>query len=174
MKNGSYCLNYDYAASISLIEAGYARILDGRRIGGNRMYVATGYYDANEQWIPRAVEVTRIYDALARLAGKLAPNQTFTLDNGVNVKERVSPYYMNLIETEGYQLSAICRLNEKIRRTVNSRSPEARMRQMKPPANYRPLSDSSVQNRLADALGQEAADFLASMGAIVFTPPEDE
>ena len=172
MKDGSYCIDYDLPASISLIEAGYAPIHDDKKIGGNRMYIATGYYDSNDQWVPRSDDATRIYDALARLAGKLAPYHTFMLNNGKSVKERISPHFMNLIENEGYQLQIICRHNENIRRTADAESPEIRMRKMKDPANYRPASDNSAKNQLTAALGQEAADFLAAFGAIVFTPPE--
>jgi len=172
MRDGSYCVDYDFAASISLIEAGYAAVHDDKRIGGNRLYIATGYYDSNDQWIPRSEEMSRIYDTLARFAGKLAPYHAFTLNNGKTVKERVSPRFMNMIENEGYQLQIIFRHNENIRRAAVAESPEVRMRQMKDPANYRPASDNSAKNQLATALGQDAADFLASLGAIVFTPPE--
>lgn len=172
MKDGSYCIDYDLPASISLIEAGYAPIHDDKKIGGNRMYIATGYYDSNDQWVPRSDEVTGIYDALARFASKLAPYHPFTLNNGKPVKERVSPYYMDLIQNSGYQLQSICRHNENIRRTADAESAEIRMKQMKDPANYRAATDDSAKEQLTAALGQEAADFLSAMGVLVFTPPK--
>ena len=37
-----------------------------------RIYVQTGYYDENGNWIPRSEKLTKMYEKLARRAKRLA------------------------------------------------------------------------------------------------------
>ena len=54
--------------SLSLIEASFSR----NNTEQERIYVTTGYYDKNENWIARPELLTKTYEKIARRARKLA------------------------------------------------------------------------------------------------------
>ena len=54
--------------SLSLIEASFSR----NNTEQERIYVTTGYYDENENWIARPELLTKTYEKIARRARKLA------------------------------------------------------------------------------------------------------
>lgn len=68
--DGKYYLNDTSFGpfSLSLIEAEFSRS-DTEQA---RIYVTTGYYDENENWIARPQLLTKTYEKLARRARKLA------------------------------------------------------------------------------------------------------
>ena len=53
---------------LAVIEAGYSRFPANTA----RLYVITGYYDSDGQWIPRSERLTKVYEKLARKARKVA------------------------------------------------------------------------------------------------------
>ena len=67
---GRYYLNDDLFGpfSLSLIEASFSRN-DKEKA---RIYVTTGFYDENENWIARPELLTKTYEKIARRARKLA------------------------------------------------------------------------------------------------------
>ena len=67
---GRYYLKDDLFGpfSLSLIEASFSR----NDTGQERIYVTTGYYDENGNWIARSELLTKTYEKLARRARKLA------------------------------------------------------------------------------------------------------
>ena len=68
--NGWYYLKDDLFGpfSLSLIEASFSR----NDTDQARIYVTTGYYDENENWIARPELLTKTYEKIARRARKLA------------------------------------------------------------------------------------------------------
>ncbi|MBO5222703.1 MAG: hypothetical protein J6C26_10365 [Clostridia bacterium] len=67
---GRYYLNDAFFSpfSLSLIEASFSRTDKGQA----RIYVTTGYYDEEDNWIARPELLTKTYEKLARRARKLA------------------------------------------------------------------------------------------------------
>ena len=67
---GMYYLKDDLFSpfSLSLIEASFSR----NNTEQARIYVTTGYYDENENWIARPELLTKTYEKIARRARKLA------------------------------------------------------------------------------------------------------
>ena len=67
---GRYYLKDDLSGpfSLSLIEASFSR----NNTEQERIYVTTGYYDENENWIARPELLTKTYEKIARRARKLA------------------------------------------------------------------------------------------------------
>ena len=67
---GRYYLKDDLFCtfSLSLIEASFSR----NNTEQERIYVTTGYYDENENWIARPELLTKTYEKIARRARKLA------------------------------------------------------------------------------------------------------
>ena len=67
---GRYYLKDDLFSpfSLSLIEASFSR----NNTEQERIYVTTGYYDENENWIARPELLTKTYEKIARRARKLA------------------------------------------------------------------------------------------------------
>ena len=67
---GRYYLKDDLFSpfSLSLIEASFSR----NNTEQKRIYVTTGYYDENENWIARPELLTKTYEKIARRARKLA------------------------------------------------------------------------------------------------------
>lgn len=64
-RGGKYYLADTFSSlfSLSIIEAGLYRV-----------YVTTGFYDADGKWLARPEKLTRIYDKIARKARKLVNN----------------------------------------------------------------------------------------------------
>lgn len=92
----------------SIIEAEYSRIDDqGKQIMRARLFLSTGYYDSNGDFIYRPDCIVKVYNSLARLVKKLAP-YTELSDNYQGTiythKEYVSPFYLNLRNNKGYSL----------------------------------------------------------------------
>ncbi|MBE6544337.1 MAG: hypothetical protein E7675_08055 [Ruminococcaceae bacterium] len=67
---GKYYLEDDFGMpfAMSIIEASYSE----NENCAARVYVQTGYYDENENWIPRSEKLTKTYEKIARRARKLA------------------------------------------------------------------------------------------------------
>ena len=67
---GKYYLANTFSGpfSIAIIEAGFSIGESGRA----RVYVTTGFYDKDGNWIARPERLTKIYDRIARKARKLA------------------------------------------------------------------------------------------------------
>lgn len=104
------------AGGASLIEAGYSYIVpEEQRISRARLYCISGYYDENGAYIARPDCVTKVYQALARFAKKLAPyteltdivistqDETYLQEIERRHKEYITGYCRNLRES-GYQL----------------------------------------------------------------------
>lgn len=97
----------------SIIEAGFSRVLtDEKRIIGARLYLSTGYYDANNEFIYRPDCIVRVYNSLARFVKKLAPYTEITRKTGrldgsgeYKTKEYISPFCLDLLNNEGYSLN---------------------------------------------------------------------
>ena len=101
----------------SIIEAGYSRISDAeKRVSSDRLYLTTGYYDKNENFIYRPDCIVKVYNTLARYVKKIAPytelTDTYTSIREENYgqpveyqhKEYVTPFCLDLRENKGYKL----------------------------------------------------------------------
>ncbi len=97
----------------STIEAGYSRVIkEEKHIRRARLYLATGYYDKNEEFICRPDCIVKVYNALARYAKKLAPYTEITRsyinkdgeEVDYKIKEYISPRCLELFRNEGYTL----------------------------------------------------------------------
>ena len=63
----------------AMIEAGFSFRTDKKKkLTRGRLFVISGYYDDDEQYIPRLDCVTKIYHALVRVAKKAAPSTEWT------------------------------------------------------------------------------------------------
>ncbi|MDE7399728.1 MAG: hypothetical protein K2N06_09400 [Oscillospiraceae bacterium] len=101
----------------SIIEAGYSRIIEqDKKISRNRLFLSTGYYDDDGNYIYTPDCIVKVYNSLARLVKKLAPYTELT-DSYTSIKddnygqtvefkhkEYVSPLCLNLRNNEGYSL----------------------------------------------------------------------
>ena len=92
----------------AIIEAGYSQVIDAKKqIRRERLYLTTGYYNKNDEFIYRPDFMVEIYNKLARKVKKLAPYTE--LSTMVNVeewihKEYLTPYCLQLINKEDYSL----------------------------------------------------------------------
>lgn len=102
----------------TVIEAGFSYKKDGsREITRSRLFVISGYYDEQGEYVPRPECVTKIYQRLVRAAKKAAPltelTDTYTSvkeDSYLQVKERIhkeyiSPQFLLLKLNENYRLT---------------------------------------------------------------------
>ncbi len=77
----------------ALIEAGYSYIDDvNKKIIGSRLYIISGYYDDNEQWIPRPECLEKVYNRLAYSVRKMT------------IRYYAVEKFLNLIREQGYSL----------------------------------------------------------------------
>ncbi len=92
----------------AVIEAGYSKIWDGKkRIDRNRLFLTTGYYNENEEFIYRPDCIINIYNKLARKVKTLAPyTELVDIHNGKEWihKEYVTKYCLRLRNEESYFL----------------------------------------------------------------------
>ena len=97
----------------SVIEAGFSRILtEEKRILRARLFLTTGYYDENHDFIYRPDCIVKVYNSLARYVKKLAPYTEITRQylnrdgerDEYKTKEYISPYCLDLLTNEGYSL----------------------------------------------------------------------
>lgn len=97
----------------AVIEAGFSRVWeDDKRIVRERLYLQTGYYDKDENYIYRPDCIVKVYNALARCVKRLAPyteiTRTMVTRSGdrkdYKIKEYISPYCLELYE-KGYTLN---------------------------------------------------------------------
>lgn len=79
--NGKQYASSSSASGNCLIEAGFSSILHNeKRINSSRIYSSTGYYAEDQTtFIGRPDCVTKVYNALARYAKKLAPQTEITV-----------------------------------------------------------------------------------------------
>lgn len=101
-------LNHAFGESgNSVIEAWFSRILtDEKRILWARLYLETGYYDKNDEFIYRPDCIVKVYNSLARYVKKLAPYTEITrstINGEYKTKEYISPYCLDLFN-KGYSL----------------------------------------------------------------------
>ena len=83
------------------IEAGFSEI-KGRTIHRERMYITTGYYDRDDNWIPRPKDMDGIYNVLVRFAKK---QLLYKVCSGRTHKDNISPAFDELVETMHHVLS---------------------------------------------------------------------
>jgi len=114
--HGKQYVNNSAASGNCLIEAGFSAIRqDEKRISRARLYSSTGYYDAERNFIGRPDCVTKICNALARYAKKLAPQTEITVkqistqdETYLQEIERKYKYYITehclQLQREGYSL----------------------------------------------------------------------
>ena len=92
----------------AVIEAGYSRIWDDKkRVDRNRLYLTTGYYNENDEFVYRPDSIVDVYNKLARKVKKLAPyTELIDIHNGKEWihKEYVSKYCLNLRDKDNYSL----------------------------------------------------------------------
>lgn len=92
----------------AVIEAGYSRIWDDKkRVDRNRLYLTTGYYNENDEFVYRPDSIVDVYNKLARKVKKLAPyTELIDIHDGKEWihKEYVSKYCLNLRDKDNYSL----------------------------------------------------------------------
>lgn len=93
----------------SIIEAGYSVIDDDNKwIISARLFLNTGYYDEDRNFIYRPDCIVKVYEKLVRFVKKLAPYTEVTYSfPGLtfNAKEYVSPLCLDLLN-KGYSIRA--------------------------------------------------------------------
>lgn len=105
------------AAGNSVIEAGFSFKNDEtKEIVRSRLFVSSGYYDSNAEYIPRLECVTKIYNKLVRIVKRIAPytelvdTYTDTKDDGYlqekkwKHKEYISPQFLQLKLLHNYKV----------------------------------------------------------------------
>ena len=107
-------LNHNFGESAnSIIEAGFSRILtEEKRVIRARLYLTTGYYNKDDEFICRPDCIVKVYNSLARYVRKLAPYTEITRKyinrsgepDEYTTKEYISPYCLDLLKNEGYDL----------------------------------------------------------------------
>ncbi len=99
------------------IEAGFSFRDDKKKtFTRSRLYVISGYYDEQGEYISRPESVTKIYDKLVRTVKKVAPlteltekyistkDETYLQELERKRKVYITPEYLMLKETNDYQL----------------------------------------------------------------------
>lgn len=124
--NGIERLDFSSETQKSVIEAAYSFIINeptgvcGNRrrkeIRRARIYCTTGYYDKNEEYIPRPECLTKVYNALVRYVKRVAPYTEIIdvrvsnrhEDYGKKYEHRDKVYItktcLELVNNEGYKL----------------------------------------------------------------------
>ncbi len=111
-------LNWLYNPSgNTVIEASFSRIKDdSKEIFRGRLYLSSGYYDSDKNFIPPPDCTVKAYNSLVRYVKKLAPYTEITKTRiyvGGNMdgqkeeykaKEYISPLCLDLRENKGYKL----------------------------------------------------------------------
>ncbi len=94
---------------LSVVEAGYSLINEAEKhIRTNRLYVPTGFYDENGDYVYRPESIDKFYGTLMRYVKKLAPYTEITCryrldtEREIKKKEYVTPYCLDLIRNKGY------------------------------------------------------------------------
>ncbi len=92
----------------AIIEAGYSNIRDAeKQISRERLYLTTGYYNENDEFIHIPDCVVDIYNKLVRKVKKLSPyTELVDIHNGTEWihKEYVTQYCLQLRNEKGYSL----------------------------------------------------------------------
>lgn len=125
--NGKEFLDRGYTASgNAIIETGYSfmvnelagpcRTRKKKELRRARMYCVAGYYDENEEYIPRPECLTKVYDVLSRYVKKVAP-RTEIIDVRVSKKHEdygkeyeyrdkvyITKVCLDMVQNEGYKL----------------------------------------------------------------------
>ena len=104
---------YDASGNV-VIEAGYSnKNTTDKYITRSRLFVISGYYDEQGQWIPRPECLEKVYNKLVRVAKKVAPytELTDTYSNSRNGregeykhKEYITDEFLKLKLEKGYRL----------------------------------------------------------------------
>lgn len=109
--NGRKYVNHSYCESGSaIIEAGFSQVDNSKkRIYQSRLFCISGYYDDNNQWIPRPDFITKLYNKLVRAVKKSVTYTEFTKINPKRnltylTKEYISPKCLDLVNEQGYIL----------------------------------------------------------------------
>ena len=102
----------------TVIEAGFSfRDDKSRTITRSRLFVISGYYDEQGEYIPRPECVTKIYNKLVSTVKKVAPlteltdkyisakGDTYLQELEWKHKEYITPEYLNLKESDNYKLT---------------------------------------------------------------------
>lgn len=102
-----------FDSHLYVIEAGFSCCkTKDKRITSNRLYVMTGKYGTNSEWIARAEALTKVYNKLVRIAKKVAPcgeiayycANPYYAGQKVTRKQYITPEYRMLVENEDYSL----------------------------------------------------------------------
>lgn len=102
----------------TVIEAGFSFRNDkSKTITRSRLFVISGYYDEQGEYVSRPECVTKIYNKLVRIAKKVAPlteltdkyistkDDTYLQELERKHKEYITPEYLNLRESNSYKLT---------------------------------------------------------------------
>lgn len=98
---------------LNVIEAGFSSV-DNKKcsIIRNRLYVTSGLYNEDEEWIPRDDRLTKIYNKLVHIVKKVAPNkevEAFAVNplyagQKILRKEYISSEFYLLVKNNDYTL----------------------------------------------------------------------
>lgn len=79
LPNGHEAIGGYNASGNVVIEAGFSYInTNGKKITRARLFVISGYYDEQGQWIPRPERLEKVYNKLVREVKKVAPYTELT------------------------------------------------------------------------------------------------
>ena len=97
--NGKEYVDNGYTPSgNTLIEAGFSRIShEEKKIRRARLFIVSGYYDENDEWIPRPDCMTKLYCALERVAKKVALRTESIVYCEKPTGEEIARKYINYI-----------------------------------------------------------------------------
>lgn len=106
------------ASGITVIEAGFSFMNDEKKeITRNRLFLISGYYKDNEEYISSSECIEKIYNKLVRVVKKVAPYTELTdtcistrdidylQEKELKHKEYISPYLLELNISQKYKLS---------------------------------------------------------------------
>ena len=109
--NGNEHISFE--SQLSVIEAGFSIADTGKRlINRNRLYVTSGLYNKDDEYIERDEQLTKIYNKLVRKVKKLAPLREFECISSnprcegqkYLRKEYMSQEYFELLQNDNYTL----------------------------------------------------------------------
>lgn len=98
---------------LCVIEAGFSLCkMKEKKITSNRLYVMTGRYGTNSEWIARTEGITKVYNKLVRIAKKAAPYGVISYycanplyaGQKITGKQYITPEYRLLVENEDFKL----------------------------------------------------------------------
>lgn len=128
---GHYYVSLDDETRLTVIEAGYSQQTEqrnGKTITRSRLYIPTGYYNDEGDWISRSKSVDKVYNRLVRVVKKISPYTMIEyrrLDREGKPAFGQNKYYISndcsAWKTEGYEIEDLAYLKKEYEKYLSEK-----------------------------------------------------